>query len=120
MSKIVPTANQVEPVTPATWEIHPEERQEIVRQIGRMNLLSISGGRVKALRDGIELPVNAGYHVQVILTPADEYVVRRVFRRGGKEWERGRVDAWTGNVNQAAYYASCYVSYDAEEWPTKF
>src|SRR5437667_4466771 len=72
--------------------IRSDQRREILRQIGRMNVLAISGGRVTGLPDGVELPVDCGYRVRVRLTPADYYRVERVFVRGGKEFEKGHMD----------------------------
>lgn len=91
-----------------TFTIQDWQRQDILNQIGRWTLAAISGGRVTALPDGIELPVGAGYKVRVRLTPLDEYTVQRVLVRGGKEFDKGTRDAWAGNVSDLAYYASCY------------
>ena len=100
-------------------QIRPEQRQEIVRQIGRMNLLSISGGRVRPTTDGIELPVSNGFHVRITLTPMDTYTVERVFRRGGKEFIHGRVeDVYCDTLHEIAYRAGMFRSWDAETWPT--
>src|SRR5690348_6990990 len=102
------------------WTIAPEERQTIVQQIGVMNVLSISGGRVRPLPDGVELPVSSGYRVRVHLTPSDDYTVERVQVRGGKEYVHGcRERVYCDEVGQAAYYASCFRSYDRKEWVTK-
>ncbi len=91
-----------------------EERTELLRQIGSANILAISGGRVTALEDGVELPVGSGYKVRVRYTWGDEYVVQRVFVRGGKEFDKGSREAWAGNVGQMAYYASCFRNDDGE------
>lgn len=93
-----------------------DQRQEIVRQIGRMNVLAISGGRVTAIQDGIELPVGSGYRVRVRLTPMDYYRVERVFIRGGKEYDKGSVDDVDfTQVGELAYLASCYRN-DGGQW----
>lgn len=106
--------------TPEGWEIYPEERAEIAAQIGRMQIASISGGRVTALPDGIELPVSSGYRVRVHLTPADDYIVERVMVRGAKEFRKGqRTRVYMDEVSEAAYYAGMYKSYDDEQWVTK-
>lgn len=92
-----------------TFTIRSEQRAEILNQIGRMNVLAISGGRVRPLPDGVELPVSSGYVVRVRLTPIDYYRVERVFKRGGKETLKGfcdRVDCFM--VADTAYKASCY------------
>jgi hypothetical protein len=102
------------------FKISPDERMEIARQIGQMNILSISGGRITALPDGIELPVSSGYRVRVHLTPMDDYTVERVMVRGSKEFPKGqRTEVYADEVGEAAYYAGMFRSYDETEWPTK-
>lgn len=101
----------------ATFTIDGDQRREILRQIGRMNVAAISGGRVTPLADGIELPVNQGYRVRVRLTPMDYYRVERVLVRGGKEFAKGHLDDIDFmQVAQAAYYASCFRNDDNGEW----
>lgn len=100
----------------STWSITPAEKQEIARQIGR-NVWAISGGRVHALRDGISMPCGSGYRVHVRLTPGDDYIVERVYVRNGREFPHGsRERVYADEVAEAAYYASCYRSYSADEW----
>lgn len=101
-----------------TTEITSEMRREIVRQIGIPNVAAISGGRAKALPDGIELPVSNGYSVQVQLDLAnDTYTVTRMFRRNGKEWIKGQKSGvYCDDVSEQAYRASCFRSYDEGEW----
>lgn len=100
-------------------KIYADQQREIARQIGA-NIFAISGGRVRPIDDGIELPVGSGYSVRIQLTAADDYTVSRVFRRGAKEWIKGvREGVYCDEVSEAAYYASCYRSYDAEEWVAK-
>jgi hypothetical protein len=85
------------------------DAQELIRQIGTMNLFAISGGRIERRETGITLPVGAGYSVTIDLDFWDEYVVRRVFRRAGKTWIKGeqrRVDCF--EVGEVAYRASCF------------
>ena len=92
-------------------------------QIGRMNLLSISGGRLNVLNDDlVSLPVSHGYAVEVEYDSClDCYTVRRVFRRGTKIWIKGeREHVYCDEVAQAAYYASCFRSYGETEWTEKF
>lgn len=96
------------------YTISDEQRRDILAQIGQMNILAISGGRVTALPDGVELPVSSGYKVRVRLTPMDEYTVQRVFVRAGKEFDKGTKDAWAGDVGSMAYYASCFRNDDGE------
>lgn len=112
--------------TSPTFCIYADQRQEIVRQIGRMNVMAASGGKVIAIADGIELPDSrTGYCVRVRLTPLDTYTVQRVFIRSAKKWpererkeflhgERHEVDPF--ELGEAVYYASCFVSYDKTEW----
>lgn len=99
-------------------------RRMMVSQIMRMTLWAISGGRVTPIEHGIKLPVSSGMAVTVELDGNDEYVVRRVFTRvqGGevKTWLHGEargVDC--ERLSEVCYYASCYKSYDADEWPHK-
>jgi hypothetical protein len=104
-----------------TFVIYADQRQEIVRQVGRMNILAASGGKITGIIDGIELPDSrTAYKVRVRLTPSDTYTVQRVFIRGGKEFlhgERHEVDPH--ELGEAVYYASSFVSYDKDEWVTK-
>ena len=93
------------------------QHQEIVSQIGRMNIFAISGGPVTPLEDGIELKVGHGYYVRVRLTPLDLYTVSRIFRRNGKEFVHGSKDGiYCDEVGEQAYRASCYNSYAEGEW----
>ena len=97
-------------------EGHPSrvaDTGQILAQIGRMNLLAISGGRVVRLEHSVILPVAHGYYVTVTLAPSDTYVVRRVFVRAGRVFVKG---VW-GNVycdelGDVAYSASCYLDDD--------
>lgn len=101
-----------------TFTIDNTARQTIVRQIGTMNVLAISGGRVSALPDGIELPVGAGYRVRVRLTPADDYTVERVFVRSGQVFSKGTENnVYCDEVGEVAYRASCFRNDDADYWP---
>ncbi len=98
----------------------PCDTRELIAQIGRATILSISGGRVQHRRTGITLPVDCGYSVTVDLAAGDTYVVQRIFRRGAKQWIRGeRTGVYCDEVGEAAYYASCFRSYDEHEWPER-
>jgi hypothetical protein len=97
-------------------KVDGDQRREIVRQINRMTLLSISGGRVKPIESGIELPVSNGYSVRIELTAMDYYEVSRVFKRGAKGV---RTDVDCFELSEAAYFASCFRSYDEGEWESK-
>lgn len=91
------------------------DRAEIVRQIGRGNVLAISGGRVRATACGISLPVRYGYTVEVDYRDDDTYTVRRVFTRAGTRWVKGeRERVYCTEVGEAAYRASCYT--DGEDF----
>ena len=99
------------------WTIGDSQRRNMLQQIGQMNVLAISGGRVPPLPDGVELPVGRGYRVRVRLTPVNDYTVERVFVRGGKEWSYGkREHILPRQVGNMAYYASCYNNDSGKEW----
>ena len=82
---------------------------ELCAQIGRMNILAISGGRVLRRSTGVTLPVHYGYSVTVDLAANDTYTVRRVFRRGNRSWIKGEVEGvYCEQVGEVAYRASCF------------
>jgi hypothetical protein len=86
------------------------DTRELLAQIGTMNVLAISGGRVERRTTGVTLPVAHGYRVTVDLAANDTYTVRRVFVRAGKatvkrEWS----DVYCDEVGEIAYQASCYL-----------
>ena len=87
-----------------------EIRETIGRQIGFGNICAISGGRVYPIDNGVEMPVSNGYSVRVIYDEGwDEYIVERVFRRGDKEWVKGRQDhVYCDELGEVAYRASCF------------
>lgn len=92
-----------------TREVTHEQRIEMLKQIGKMNLMAISGGVAKGLPDGIELPVGCGYRVRVRLLVDDTYRVERVFVRGQKTFEKGHCEnVYCDEVSEVAYYASCF------------
>lgn len=100
-------------------------REQMVQQIGR-NIYAISGGRVIGIKHGIKLPNAHGYSVTVELDADDTYVVRRLFTRKPKgellpvTYLHGEArGVYCDRLSEVCYYASCYVSYDAQEWPTK-
>lgn len=91
------------------------EAAAILHQVGRGNLLAVSGGRhARGTDRDVILPVAHGYDVRIRLEPSDTYTVRRTFRRGGKVWTKA---TWSGvyadEVGEVAYQASCYL--DAPE-----
>lgn len=91
----------------------PCDTDELLAQIGRMNIFAISGGRVQRMATGIALPVSSGYWVTVNLDGNDTYVVRRIMKRGMKTWVKGEVKGvYCDEVGELAYQASSYKSYD--------
>lgn len=97
-----------------------DQRREMANQIARMTLLAISGGRIRPIESGIELPVSNGYSVRIELNAMDYYEVSRIFKRGSKEWVKGkRSDVDCFALSEAAYFASCFNSYDEQEWVVK-
>lgn len=95
------------------------DARTLVQQIGR-NIYAISGGRVYDSGHGVILPVSSGYKVVVDLMAGDTYRVRRLFIRGTRVWLKGeRTNVYFDEVGEVAYYASCFRSYDADEWPHK-
>jgi hypothetical protein len=90
----------------------------ILRQIGTGNVLAISGGRWQVIENGVRLPCGAGYRVDVVLDRGlDLYEVSRVFRKAGVEYPHGiRRHIDFTQVGETAYRASCFRSYDAQEW----
>ena len=102
-----------------TLKLTRDQRLEILNQIGRMNVLAISGGMAHQLPDGIELRVSCGYRVRVRLLADDTYRVERVLVRGEKTFGKGSVDdVYCDQVGQMAYYASCFRNDSAHngEW----
>lgn len=89
------------------------QAQELLNQIGRSNVLAISGGRVRLVGDTLVLPVGNGYTVEIDLAGNDTYTVRRVFTRGVKRWIKGEcVNVYCDQVGEVAYVASCFRSYE--------
>jgi len=98
--------------------ITKEMRHTICEQIGRGNILCISGGRVLSIKNGVELPVSNGYCVRVEYDEGwDHYTVTRVFKRAGREWIKGQVDhVYCDQVGRMAYRAGMFLSWDEVEW----
>ena len=83
----------------------------LVDQIGMMNVLAISGGRVIDRGTGITLPVGRGWSVEIDLNFMDFYDVKRVYTRGTKRVIKGEaVDVDYTQIGEVAYKASCYVN----------
>ena len=95
-----------------------EMRQTICQQIGMGNILSISGGKVIPTETGIALPVSNGYTVHVEYDEGwDDYIVSRVFKRGDKEFIKGRIDhVYCDQLSELAYRAGMFRSWDENEW----
>lgn len=93
--------------------------QETRRQIGLMNVLAISGGRVvldtpegERYAD-ILLPVSSGYRVRVSLRSDDTYTVTREMKRGDRLFVKGvQTYVFFDEVGEVAYQASSYKSND--------
>lgn len=85
---------------------------DLMAQIGTMNILAISGGRVAIRPNGLVLPVSNGYRVEIFLADNDTYTVQRVFVRGGKRFLKGqRTDVYFDEVGETAYMASNFRSH---------
>lgn len=82
-----------------------ETADTILAQIGRMNVLAISGGRVARHPDGVTLPVSNGYKVVVTLDGNDTYTVSRIWRNTIKGQQSG---IYCDQVSETAYRASCF------------
>ena len=95
------------------------EASVIVEQVGRMNVMGISGGRVIVRETGITLPIAHGYSVEIDLNALDLYDVKRVYTRAGARSVKGAVtDVYCDDLSDVAYYASCYVNvkFGGEDW----
>jgi hypothetical protein len=85
------------------------DTRTLLQQVGTMNVLAISGGRVGVRETGVTLPVSNGYRVTVDLDWNDTYVVRRIFERGTKTWVKGEQrNVYCDEVGEVAYRASCF------------
>jgi hypothetical protein len=82
-------------------------------QIGKMNILAVSGGKVHSIHDtdgraiGVELPVSSGYKVRVFLRDDDTYTVQRVNKDSVKGEETG---VFADQVGESVYQAGMYKS----------
>jgi hypothetical protein len=95
----------------------PMDPQQTIAQIGKMNILGISGGRVNSLKNshgetvGINLPVSRGYGVNVLLHPNDTYTVQRTFTRSGVTKIKGQEEGvHAEEIGDTAYRAGMYVN----------
>jgi hypothetical protein len=98
----------------------PFNENELINQIGRMNVFAISGGRVGVIvnDDGetveIQLPVSNGYRVSIKLGWDDTYTVSRQFVRKGTVSDKGTIaGVYCTEIGEVAYQASCFRSNDA-------
>lgn len=87
--------------------------EQTVAQLGMMNILSISGGRVVQIKKGtrtvgLSLPVSNGYVVNIFLMPDDTYTVQRVYR-GVVKGEESEV--YAEQVGETAYQAGMFRSH---------
>ena len=101
-------------------EGRPCDANEIIRQIGKMNILAISGGSVAVILDsynetiGIQLPCGANRQVEVTLNFMDTYTVRRYRtivtgeRRGEDVLEFEEDMIYCDEVAESAYRASIW------------
>jgi hypothetical protein len=100
----------------ATPTGRPFNEDELLGQIGRMNVFAISGGRVGVIAENgvtveIELPVSNGYRVSVKLGWDDTWTVSRQFVRKGVVFDKGTIEGvYPENVGEVAYQASCFRS----------
>jgi hypothetical protein len=87
----------------------------MLRQIGAMNIMAISGGRKVVVDEStLRFPVSSGYHVEVEYKPAlDLYSVRRVTIRKANGLPVRKIKGelthlYADQVGEQAYQASCY------------
>jgi glycine/D-amino acid oxidase-like deaminating enzyme len=86
----------------------------LARQIGTMNILATSGGRIYRRETGITLPVRYGYSVTVDLAAGDTYTVRRVFTRAGQVSIKAELEGvYCEDVGEQVYRAGCF----RDRWP---
>ena len=93
----------------------PFNENELINQIGRMNVFAISGGRVSVIVNNeketveVQLPVSNGYRVSIKLGWNDEWVVSRQFVRKGVVFDKGTIEnVYCEIVGEIAYQASCF------------
>ena len=98
----------------------PFDENELISQIGRMNVFAISGGRVGVIVNDegetveIHLPVSNGYSVSIKLGWDDTYTVSRQFVRKGTVSDKGTIEGvYCTEIGEVAYQASCFRSNDA-------
>ena len=96
-------------------EGRPFNEDELIDQIGRMNIFAISGGRVGITKNNqgetveVELKVSNGYRVSITLGWDDTWTVSRQFVRKGIVSDKGTLEGvYCENVGEVAYKASCF------------
>ena len=98
-------------------EGRPFNEDELIDQIGRMNIFAISGGRVGITKNDqgetveMELKVGKGYRVSISLGWDDTWTVSRQFVRKGVVSDKGTLTGvFADQVGEIAYKASCFVN----------
>ena len=98
-------------------EGRPFNEDELIDQIGRMNIYAISGGRVGITKNDqgetveVELKVGKGYRVSISLGWDDTWTVSRQFVRKGIVSDKGTLTGvFADQVGEIAYKASCFVN----------
>lgn len=99
------------------YQQRPFNDRELIAQIGIMNILAISGGRVHSVVNDqsevveVQLPVGKGYRVAITLGADDTYIVRREYVRKGVAKVKGvQQNVYFDEVGEVAYVASCFVN----------
>jgi hypothetical protein len=98
-------------------EGRPFNEDELINQIGHMNIFAISGGRVGVTKNNqgetveVELKVGKGYRVSISLGWDDTWTVSRQFVRKGVVSDKGTLTGvFADQVGEIAYKASCFVN----------
>lgn len=103
-----------------TVDARPCDAQEIARQVGKWNILAVSGGRAYRILNnegetvGLRLPINGTRRVDVVLDWDDTYIVRRIRRivkgqHANTEVVESEVKGvYCDEVGEAVYQASCW------------
>jgi hypothetical protein len=99
-----------------SYQARPFNARELIAQIGTMNVLAISGGRVQVIKNEqgetmeVVLPVGHGYSVRITLGFMDTWTVRRVYGVKNPKTKGVQEDVYFDEVGEVAYKASCYVN----------
>lgn len=101
-------------------DFRPCDISQTNAQVGRMNILAISGGRIIPLKNakgetvGVAYPIDPTRRVEVLLDWDDTYIVKRVrYINKGKEAgsevvEEERSGIFCDYVGEVAYSLSCW------------